>query len=537
MALHSQSASQAPRQLGYLCSRSWSRACGGHSAVYTAAAEPQVGSLSPLFPVGTARIQSCRPDQTWRQRQVQDTAALTHAAELQPSASTPCQLQGFNDPQLAFSAKSTGQLMQSLAIFRACSVKPLVQNADVLLAAAKKVVGPAVVTSVVRHTFFKQFCGGECERSLSPTANMLRKHGIRPILNYAAEDDISDSPAPILSADTAAEQLCDRNMLPFLKSIEDSASREGKGFVAAKVTCLGDCDMMKEVSAHFSSISRITGHHVAELPSYLATVLSPCRLQLALSMLRRMETVAEAAAAKGNVRLLIDAEHSYMQPAIDAVVIHLQQKFNKQTPVVFNTYQCYLKDSHQRVVADMRLAKERGFLVAAKVVRGAYIHLERERAADMGYPSPIHDTLEDTHHNYNRCVKEMMSQVKAHGFEMMVASHNQASVETAVALMHEMGMHPTESGVHFGQLLGMADHLTYTLGASGYQAYKSVPYGPVEETIAYLLRRAKENSDMLGGVGKETSMLKSELWRRIKCNNPVAQLFRKQPVEAMLAGA
>lgn len=121
----------------------------------------QVGSLSPLFPVGTARIQSCRPDQTWRQRQVQDTAALTHAAELQPSASTPCQLQGFNDPQLAFSAKSTGQLMQSLAIFRACSVKPLVQNADVLLAAAKKVVGPAVVTSVVRHTFFKQFCGGE----------------------------------------------------------------------------------------------------------------------------------------------------------------------------------------------------------------------------------------------------------------------------------------------------------------------------------------------------------------------------------------
>lgn len=120
-----------------------------------------------------------------------------------------------------------------------------------------------------------------------------------------------------------------------------------------------------------------------------------------------------------------------------------------------------------------------------------------------------------------------MSQVKAHGFEMMVATHNQASVEAAVALMHEMNMSPTESGVHFGQLLGMADHLTYTLGGGGYQAYKSVPYGPVEETIAYLLRRAKENSDMLGGVGKETSMLKSELWRRIKCNNPVAQFCQK----------
>ena len=248
---------------------------------------------------------------------------------------------------------------------------------------------------------------------------------------------------------------------------------------------------MKEVSAHFSSISRITGHHVDDLPSYLSHVLSPCHMQLALNMLRRVEAVAEAAAFRvshffvlllkvaesllscmlvvlrvdsysrlvtnphrsfhvtfsffslhmlqrtalltgafpyiarqaackyeqsrrqqraesrlmvlqGNVRLLIDAEHSYMQPAIDAVVIHLQQKYNRQTPVVFNTYQCYLKDSQARVMADMQLAKQKGFLLAAKVVRGAYIHLERERAAEMRYPSPIHDTLEDTHKNYNR---------------------------------------------------------------------------------------------------------------------------------------
>jgi len=105
---------------------------------------------------------------------------------------------------------------------------------------------------------------------------------------------------------------------------------------------------------------------------------------------------------QGNVRLLIDAEHSYMQPAIDAVAIHLQAKYNKQTPVVFNTYQCYLKDSHQRLEADIHLAKQKGFLLAAKVVRGAYMHLERDRAAEMGYPSPIQDSLEDTHFNYNR---------------------------------------------------------------------------------------------------------------------------------------
>ena len=108
------------------------------------------------------------------------------------------------------------------------------------------------------------------------------------------------------------------------------------------------------------------------------------------------------AGMQGNVRVLIDAEHSYMQPAIDAVVLHLQSKFNRQTAVVYNTYQCYLKDSHQRLTADMQRARDSGFLLAAKVVRGAYMHLERDRAAQMGYPSPFHDTLQDTHDNYNR---------------------------------------------------------------------------------------------------------------------------------------
>ncbi|DBA95567.1 TPA: hypothetical protein ACH3X3_013417 [Trebouxia sp. C0006] len=502
----------------------------------------QVGSASLLFPVSpspseSAKTQPCTSEQARLLQDMRLAAVLAHASVPQPHPASACiKLQGFDDPQVAFSAKSTGQLLQSLAVFRTCSVKPLVQNADVLLAAAKKVVGPTVVTSVVRHTFFKHFCGGECEHTLKPTADMLRQHGIRPILNYAAEDDVSDAPTAVESADAAAERASDCNLRPFLKSVEDAGNREGKGFVQAKVTCLGNCDMMKQVSAHFTSVSRITGHHVEDLRACLAAVLTPHHLHLFDNMVHRMESIAEAAASKGNVRLLIDAEHSYMQPAIDAVAIHLQAKYNKQTPVVFNTYQCYLKDSHQRLEADIHLAKQKGFLLAAKVVRGAYMHLERDRAAEMGYPSPIQDSLEDTHFNYNRCIGEMMRSCKDDKFEMMVASHNQASVEAAVALMHDLDMHPTNSGVHFGQLLGMADHLTYTLGGNGYQAYKAVPYGPVEETIAYLLRRAKENSDMLGGVGKETAMLRSELWRRMKCNNPITQFFSKQPAEAMLAG-
>lgn len=228
-----------------------------------------------------------------------------------------------------------------------------------------------------------------------------------------------------------------------------------------QVTCLGNCDMMKQMSAHLCSSSRVTGHHVADLRSCMVGVLSPSHLQLLDNMLQRVETIAEAAASKvltlnrhmfvcnfltaascchpagmssaetqlqilcallchasmitvtpiqercllqGNVRVLIDAEHSYMQPAIDAVVLHLQAKYNKHTAIVYNTYQCYLKDAHPRLTADMQLAKNKGFLLAAKVVRGAYMQLERDRAAQLGYPSPIQDTLQDTHDNYNRSV-------------------------------------------------------------------------------------------------------------------------------------
>ena len=122
----------------------------------------QVGKVSLLFPIDTAKLRCAAPDQARRQQDIQLTTGLSHAAECdEEQSAVSSKLQGFDDPQVAFSAKSTRQLVQSLAIFRACSVQPLVQNADVLLAAAKKVVGPAVVTSVVRHTLFKQFCGGE----------------------------------------------------------------------------------------------------------------------------------------------------------------------------------------------------------------------------------------------------------------------------------------------------------------------------------------------------------------------------------------
>lgn len=162
---------------------------------------------------------------------------------------------------------------------------------------------------------------------------------------------------------------------------------------------------------------------------------------------------------------------------------------------------------------DIERAKREGYKFGAKLVRGAYMVLERHRANSMGYPSPVWSTLEETHTAYDAAVAKMIRNVRDEGAEVMIASHNQRSIELAVA---EMASHGMESSalVCFAQLYGMADHITFVLGQNGYRAYKYLPFGRVEEVVPYLIRRAQENSSVLGGVGIEMQLLKRELWRR-----------------------
>jgi proline dehydrogenase len=246
---------------------------------------------------------------------------------------------------------------------------------------------------------------------------------------------------------------------------------------------------------------------------FARAALTAEELQLLNNMVKRVNTLAEAAAASG-VRLLVDAEHSYFQPAIDAVVAQLQRQHNIDEPRIYNTYQCYLKDVHDRITVDLERANREGYKFGAKLVRGAYMILERKRAKDLKLPSPIWDTKEDTDLAYDAAVAALLPSVRDNGAEIMVASHNQQSVEKTVAGMAALGL-PPSSKVTFGQLLGMADHLTFTLGAHKYGAYKYTPFGGVDEVMPYLLRRAQENSDILGGVGIELNHLQNELKRRV----------------------
>lgn len=237
------------------------------------------------------------------------------------------------------------------------------------------------------------------------------------------------------------------------------------------------------------------------------------------AMQRRLREVATLANKLG-VRLMVDAEHTYFQPAIDHLVLQLQREFNRERPIIFNTYQTYLKDSFERMGNDMHRSRREGFRFAAKLVRGAYMVLERDRAKRKGYSSPIHDSFEATEANFHRSISVLVQEVKLKKAAVMIATHNYNSIEHSLEEMDSLGILKAEesdlSGVSFGQLLGMSDNLTYTLGENGIDSFKYVPYGPLEEVLPYLVRRAQENSELMSNSKKDIAMIGSELVRRLK---------------------
>lgn len=244
-------------------------------------------------------------------------------------------------------------------------------------------------------------------------------------------------------------------------------------------------------------------------------------LQLMIRAKERLWEIAQCA-FDNDVRLLVDAEQTYYQPAIDNFVISLMKEFNNKdkskAPIIFNTYQAYLKDTYSRVQIDVDRAQRNNYHFAAKVVRGAYMYAERQRAQDMGYPSPVQDSIEDSHKGYNNIIEfllkdRMKRDTKA---EVMLGTHNRESIEMVIKLLQDNGKKNNDLGVHFAQLLGMRDDLTFTLGRAKYNAYKYVPYGKVGEVMPYLIRRAQENSDITKGMGQELKLLEMEFARRIK---------------------
>ncbi|KAM7369005.1 hypothetical protein PAMP_013304 [Pampus punctatissimus] len=232
-------------------------------------------------------------------------------------------------------------------------------------------------------------------------------------------------------------------------------------------------------------------------------------------MLQRVDVLAKHALENG-VRLMVDAEQTYFQPAISRLTLEMQRKFNREKPIIFNTYQCYLKEAYDNVTVDVELSRREGWYFGAKLVRGAYMYQERARAKEIGYEDPINPDYEATNRMYHMCLEYMLEEIEhSRKANIMVATHNEDTVKFTLQKMNEMGLSPTENKVYFGQLLGMCDQISFPLGQAGFPVYKYVPYGPVNEVIPYLSRRAQENRGFMKGSQRERSLLWKELKRRL----------------------
>uniref|UniRef100_A0A674EQC6 Proline dehydrogenase n=1 Tax=Salmo trutta TaxID=8032 RepID=A0A674EQC6_SALTR len=232
-------------------------------------------------------------------------------------------------------------------------------------------------------------------------------------------------------------------------------------------------------------------------------------------MLQRVDVLAKHAVDNG-VRLMVDAEQTYFQPAISRLTLEMQRIFNREKPIIFNTYQCYLKEAYDNVSVDVELSRREGWYFGAKLVRGAYMYQERSRAKEIGYEDPINPDYEATNRMYHKCLEFVLEEIDHNRkANVMVASHNEDTVKFTLEKMNEMGLSPTEKKVYFGQLLGMCDQISFPLGQAGFPVYKYVPYGPVNEVIPYLSRRALENRGFMKGSQRERSLLWKELKRRL----------------------
>ncbi|XP_017029988.1 proline dehydrogenase 1, mitochondrial isoform X2 [Drosophila kikkawai] len=551
----------------------------------------------------------------------------------------------FNDPIAAFKSKTTWELMRAYLVYMICSSEKLVEHNMTLLKLARSLLGQKLFVLLMKSSFYGHFVAGENRHTIVPALERLRSFGVKPILDYSVEEDISQEEAEKREVESSVssaidnkdnkeedsmpqyhvdksfadrrykvssartyfylnEATCERNMEIFIKcleavSVDDqkvpravaTGATFGTGITAIKLTALGRPQLLLQLSevimrtrkymeAMVGGEGNVLTHHktIKDLEKYYASLgdnknvkdflknvtsdkegilhlfpwsgivdedsqlsdtfrvpdpqtgqmrrlisqIPPKEEEMFRNMIRRLNTIVKAAADL-DVRIMVDAEQTYFQPAISRITLEMMRKYNKDKAIVFNTYQCYLREAFREVNTDMEQAKRQNFYFGAKLVRGAYMDQERARAQALGYPDPVNPTFEATTAMYHKTLSECLRRIKlmkdssedARKIGIMVASHNEDTVRFAIQQMKEIGISPEDKVICFGQLLGMCDYITFPLGQAGYSAYKYIPYGPVEEVLPYLSRRAQENKGVLKKIKKEKRLLMSEIRRRL----------------------
>ena len=383
----------------------------------------------------------------------------------------------FTDTEIAFSTKSNKELLKMSKLFTLMNKSTLVDIGSKLGLLAFKVRLP-FVDYIVRNTIFQQFCGGESLMDCQKAIDTLYRHDSLTILDYGAEGK-------------STEEDFNRVMEETMRAVDFAASNNSVPVVSTKITGLVDNDIL---------INRQSGKPQSE-----------AELRAFDQMVERVDRICSRAAELG-VGVFVDAEESWLQEPIDELVMEMMEKYNHAKVIVYNTYQLYRHDKLKQLKADHQRATKNGFLFGAKLVRGAYMEKERERALEMNYPSPIQPDKESTDRDFDAgvayCIRNHQN------IASCCASHNLESNRKQAELIDELGLQKDNPHFNFCQLYGMSDYITFNIGKAGYNVAKYVPYGPIKDVIPYLIRRAQENSSVQGEVSRELSLIKKEIKRR-----------------------
>ncbi len=385
----------------------------------------------------------------------------------------------FNDTKIAFAEKSTAQLEKAKWMFTAIKYPSLTNVGINVLNFTIKNNFP-LVTDLVKTTLFEQFCGGETREQSMKVVDKMFKHHVGSIFDYAIEGKEEEA-----AFDTTCQEI--------KENIKFAIGNPAIPFVVFKPTGFGRLDLYADVSAG----KELTSSEKEEWQRVRNRYEEVCKM-----------------AYDNKVILMIDAEESWMQDAVDHLVNEMMEKYNQEKAYIWNTIQMYRTGRLEYMAQDLERAKSKNYFLGYKFVRGAYMEKERERAAEKNYPDPIQPTKEATDDNYNAAVDfvlENLDRVAA-----FFGTHNEKSTELAIDKMKTLGLAHDDERLHFGQLYGMSDNITYWLGENKYNACKYLPYGPVKDVVPYLTRRAQENTSVAGQTGRELSLIQKELERRRK---------------------
>lgn len=384
----------------------------------------------------------------------------------------------FDNTEIAFSGKSDSDLRRSYWLFKMISSPTFVNIGKGLTNFALAIHLP--IKWAIKPTIFRQFVGGENIEECKRTVEALGKFKIGTILDYSVEGKESET-----DFDNGANEI--------IATVKRAAGDPNIPFCVFKTTGL----------ARFGLLEKVTSR--AEL--------SAAEKQEWERVVKRVDMICAAAAAS-HKPTFIDAEESWIQQAIDDLADAMMAKYNQKEAIVYNTFQLYRKDRLAFLKSSFEKAQAGNYFLGAKLVRGAYMEKERERAAANNYPSPIQDTKADSDRDYDLAVRFCIENVERIG--LCAGTHNEQSSMMLANLLEEKKIPHNHPHVYFSQLLGMSDHISFNLSNDGYNVSKYVPYGPVRDVLPYLIRRAQENTSVKGQTGRELNLIIKEKARRKK---------------------